>query len=590
MSVDNLETILCLTVLVETSPQALPLGAACIASALKHKTELADFDVVLESYSLESKINTPELVAENILEKYSNLKIVCFSVYVWNRHFLEKVAFILKKSMPGLVCVAGGPEVTAYPSGFEYFDYMIAGEGERAVPELICKLIKNRDFCIDNEQYVPGFAFGIQGVYQKTCFDTVQKKDGCSESELAGFRGQKISLPSVVRAVPPDVSLIESPWLDGTIDPSLYGGALWELARGCPFKCSYCYESKGEKKIQYFPMERLSQELDFFARKKIAQIFVLDPTYNASKKKAIEMLKLIKKKAPDIFFYFEARAEFIDKELAQAFSSVSCCLQFGLQSSNPEVLAKVNRTLNKKEFVKNIGFLNDAGVVFGFDLIYGLPGDNLAGFKNSIDFAVSLYPNNIELFCLCVLPGTDLYEKGTNLGLTWQKNSPYLVVHNESFKGNELEEAGKLARAVNIFYTQGRAVPWFNSICYPLHQKPSVFFWEFAQFLEDEHVNTFDLDHKNIEELQKKFVSAIYKKKHLDRLLCIAMDLISLNGALSRCTADCVEDIVSLSYHPDDVMSEYASDLNFFAANAKKEKCRAKVFVGKFGADWKKIV
>jgi radical SAM superfamily enzyme YgiQ (UPF0313 family) len=54
---------------------------------------------------------------------------------------------------------------------------------------------------------------------------------------------------------------LTSPYLDGTLDLSKYEGALWELARGCPFKCSYCYESKGEKKVRLLPMERIEKEL-----------------------------------------------------------------------------------------------------------------------------------------------------------------------------------------------------------------------------------------------------------------------------------------------------------------------------------------
>ena len=40
-----MSTIVCSTVLVETSPQAMPLGAACIASSIKADSKLKDFDV-----------------------------------------------------------------------------------------------------------------------------------------------------------------------------------------------------------------------------------------------------------------------------------------------------------------------------------------------------------------------------------------------------------------------------------------------------------------------------------------------------------------------------------------------------------------
>jgi len=72
--------ILCTTLLIETSPQALPLGAACIASALKHDNFIAqNFNVELKAFSKEGKdffdancVNsTPDaalFIAENIIQ------------------------------------------------------------------------------------------------------------------------------------------------------------------------------------------------------------------------------------------------------------------------------------------------------------------------------------------------------------------------------------------------------------------------------------------------------------------------------------------------------------------------------------------
>lgn len=576
-----MKTIICTTVLVETSPQAMPLGAACVASAIKsNESTKGKFNVILKDFSREddeySKIfkeGGEIAVAKSIAIKLSKEKpfAVCFSVYVWNHTILDSAAEELKKILPECITIAGGPEVTANPFNFKNFDYTIAGQGEIAVPLLIEKLVELKD---ENGK------LKIDGVYSKT----------------SNFNSQI----SIQRAVPCSPELTPSPYLDGTLDPSKYGGALWELARGCPFKCSYCYESKGEKKIAYFPMERLEKEIELFAKKKIAQVFVLDPTYNASKERALKMLKIIEKKAPGMFFYFEARAEFIDRELAKAFSRVPCCIQFGLQSSNPDVLKKVHRTLDKKLFSKNIGFLNEVGVTFGFDLIYGLPTDNLQGFKNSIDFALSLYPNNLELFCLSVLPGTKLHDDAEGYEMEWEANPPYHVLRTPQFSESDLKKAEKLAKATNLFYTQGRAVPWFNSILYPLHEKASVFLDDFSRFLDNfqndksplvstnNHVIHTEVE-ESITELQKAFVREKYKKSHLEKLIPIAEDLISMHGALGLCTFDGTESTFTTNYHPDDVMSEYATDLQFFAKNAGKQKCKVKVFTGRNGVDWKTI-
>jgi radical SAM superfamily enzyme YgiQ (UPF0313 family) len=637
-----MKNLLCTTLLVETSPQGLPLGAACIASSIKADSRTSDkFSVELIDFSLEDseivlaqKKSGDDGVAQLLAEKLAvkNPDFVCFSVYVWNRLILEQTCLELKKLLPNCVCIAGGPEVTADPLSFHSFDFMIAGQGERAMVDLLNRQsLHGLSDSLSNQTPHPveqkGFAFGVQGVYRNENPET-QKRCGATPHDQHESQ--------IIRACPLPPDMTASPYLDGTLDVAKYGGALWELARGCPFKCSYCYESKGEKKIAYFPMERLEKEIELFAKKNISQVFVLDPTYNASKERAIKMLKIIEKKAPGMFFYFEARAEFIDRELARAFAQIPCCLQIGLQSANPEVLKNVHRTLDKKKFEKNIGFLNEEGVTFGFDLIYGLPGDNFAGFCQSIDFALGLYPNNLELFCLSVLPGTDLHDAAKGFGLEWESQPPYHVLRTPQFGEKDLAKAEKLSLATNLFYTKGRAVAWFNSVLYVLKERPSEFLKSFVEFLNlgadlsstavphfaNAHSPTsgerqrrcsiagahFSPEFKQnlsstgsirdlsaeknstqIEELQIAFIQKRFHEKHKERFLPAAEDLIRMHAALGRCTFDGTESTFTTHYHPDDVMSEYGTDIEFFTENCGKQKCKVKVFLGKNGVDWKVI-
>ena len=370
--------VICTTLLIEKSPQALPLGAACVASAIKHSPELKDkCEVSLKAFCLEDKDFPKDkevaakFIAEKLIEKAEGAEqaVFCFSCFVWNIKILSAVAKILRAK--GYVCIAGGPEITAHPSFYKDFDYTVSGEGEVSVPKLISEILMKKS----------------------------EKSD------------------KVIISPSPDLAVIHSPYLDGIIDPSEYEGALWELARGCPFKCAYCYESKGEKTVRLFPMERIKAELELFAKKKVPQVFVLDPTYNVNKKRAIELLRLIAKKTPDTFYYFEARAELMDRELAREFTRIPCALQIGLQSANEQTLKLVNRPFDKKKFCKGLSILNEEGVTFGLDLIFGLPGESFGSFRDGIDFAISQYPNNLEIFCLSVLPGTDLFDRAESLGL-----------------------------------------------------------------------------------------------------------------------------------------------------------------------------
>ena len=546
--------VICTTLLIEKSPQALPLGAACIASAIKHSKDLNEkCEVSLKAFCLEDKDfpketeNAAFYIAEKLMEKACNSKsaVFCFSCFVWNIKILAAAAKMLRER--GFICIAGGPEITAHPSFYKDFDYTVSGEGEVSVPELISEILSKKS----------------------------EKSD------------------KVIISPSPDLGLIHSPYLDGIIDPEEYEGALWELARGCPFKCAYCYESKGEKTVRLFPMERIKAELELFARKKVPQVFVLDPTYNVNKKRAVELLRLIAQKTPDTFYYFEARAELMDRELAREFTKIPCALQIGLQSANEQTLKLVNRPFDKKKFCKGLSILNEEGVTFGLDLIYGLPGESFSSFRDGIDFAISQYPNNLEVFCLSVLPGTDLFDRAEGLGLSWEKDPPYHVLKTKEFSSDDMHRAGKLSKACSYFYNAGRAVPWFNSVCHVLKIKPSkffeIFYNEFSDICEKSCAQGYCDSHEAIQKNQLDFLLGKFKEKNLMRYYAATEDIVKFYGAISRTTDTGKSETINLNYDAEYVASDYASDIRFFTENLRPKKNRIQTFRNKGVVDFRKI-
>ena len=540
--------VICTTLLIEKSPQALHLGAACIATAIKHDTNLKDFcEVSLKAFCLEDKdfpedkIIAADYISEKLIEKAENCKgaIFCFSCFVWNVGILETAAKSLSEK--GFVCIAGGPEITAHPSFYKGFDYTVSGEGEISVPLLIKKIIQ------------------------------LQKSD------------------KIIISKSPELECMTSPYLDGMIDPSEYGGVLWELARGCPFKCAYCYESKGEKTVRLFPMEKIKAELDLFAKKKVPQVFVLDPTYNVNKKRAIELLRLIASKTPDTFYYFEARAEFIDRELAREFTRIPCALQIGLQSANEETLKLVNRPFDKKKFIRGLTVLNEEGVTFGLDLIYGLPGESFGSFREGIDFAVSMLPNNLEIFCLSVLPGTELADIADSLGLDYKKEPPYHVVKTKLFSCEDMEKARKIAASCSYFYNSGRAVSWFNAVCRVLKMKASKIFEIFYQknTMLCENVCNCECNHADIEKVQLHFLKEIFNERGMMKYIHVVEDIVKFYGAISRTTDTGKGEVVVLNYNAEYVASEYASDIRWFYENIKPQKCKIQTFINHGVADFR---
>jgi len=263
--------------------------------------------------------------------------------------------------------------------------------------------------------------------------------------------------------------------------------------------------------------------LDLFAASGISEVFVLDPTFNYHKANAKKVLRLIAVKAPDIHFFFEIRSEFIDREMAGLFAVIRCSLQIGLQSAHDQVLWNISRSFDPAAFEAKILLLHNADVTYGFDLIYGLPGDSLEGFRASIDFAMSLVPNHIDVFRLSVLPGTRLAETAPALDMEYEACNPYHVIASPTFSGEDMALAARIAHGCDVLYNQGKAVPWFGIILEALEMSPSEMFERFATWLEF-HPS------EDLTQTQRDFIGALFEGGGASLTGSIATDIISYFG------------------------------------------------------------
>jgi len=502
------------------SPQAIPLAAAILKTYQPYKK---DVEVILKDFYLN---DTPIKAAVSILK--CNPDSIGFSMYIWNRDFLVETAAIVKETNNNITVYAGGAEITASALSLmsdNNFDYLVRGEGELPFVFLL-------KYLLGKEKLKP----------------------------------DKLIKMSYLN----DLELIPSPFLNSNLDPGAWEGLLWELSRGCPYNCSFCSESRGVKGVRYYTEERIKQELILFEEKKVDQIFVLDPTFNINKDRALSIIKLIKENAPGIHFTFEIRAELLDEELAEAFSELHCSLQIGLQSSQVDVLKNVNRTLNPNQFSEKIGLLNKYGAVFGLDLIYGLPGDTITGFMDSLDYALSQIPNHLDIFRLSIFPGTVLFDRAEHFNLKFKKEVPYSVISSPGYSEIELAESGKIADAVDIFYNKGKSAPWFLSVVDVLGIVPSEFFIKFSSF----KIN--NSDGKNTFNLQYEFLDHIFKEANKIDYLSVAQDLCRFHYLYSEALYSVVDldnnkkeetDLVNRIFVQSSVLKTgiFSFDVSFYA-------------------------
>ncbi|AHC15647.1 B12-binding domain-containing radical SAM protein [Salinispira pacifica] len=471
----------------------------------------SELDILTADFSTS---DSPEMAAASILARKPGS--VGFSMYIWNRSFCLETAEIIKNRAPSVILYTGGAEVTADPESLDresVIDYILPGEGE--------------------------LPFRILMDYIKSLHSPHTKNREEKPARLLS------------RSNIHDIRTLPSPYLEGN-GMTENGGEprrvlLWELSRGCPYNCAFCAESRGIAGVRYISMERIEAELKLFERQGVEQIFVLDPTFNTGHDRAIEILGLIAVHAPSIHFTFEVRAELLNVEQAEAFSKIRCSLQIGLQSADSDVLRYVNRSIRPDMFMEKIGHLNEYGVIFGLDLIYGLPADTLQGFQRSLDFALSCLPNHLDIFRLSVFPGTELHEKADSLGLIRQPSPPYAVLGTDDFSEQELSRAEELAAAANRFYNQGAAVAWFMPVCDALEMRPSEFLG-FAADIHEENgaaIQTGDGFHPDpLMHWQLEVLRLAFRKHKKKRYGKVAADLCRYHHYYARALkeADLAED------------------------------------------------
>jgi len=476
------------------SPQAVPLAAACLKASLDARSgTVRPVTISFAEYFCGDSLDE---ISRSILAVRPD--IVGFSLYVWNRDECLSLANMLRRELPSLTLFAGGPEATADPSGLladAGFDFLVLGEGEVTLREVVDRLAAGAPL------------EGVSGIARRTV------------SGIEQSRREPVA----------DLGALPSPYLSGILDDYIPAGVLWQLTRGCSFGCDFCFDGMGDRTVRRFPTGRLEAELDYLVRHGASQVVVLDSTFNMDGSRAKALLRLIRKKAPQVHFHFEARAELLDAEQARLFGSMKCSLQIGLQTADPAVSRSVRRPLNRREFAEKIGLLNQEGVVFGFDLIFGLPGDSLARFRETLDFALGLYPNSLAIFPLAVLPGTVLASRAEELELRHLPNPPYTILESPSFSADDLLAAKRLADACDIFYSRGKSVAWFNGIVAGLRMSPAGFLEAFSNWLEkkgEKDCTEKDYQDEDIYQLQRGFLSEIFVLRKTKRLLAAALDFV----------------------------------------------------------------
>ncbi len=395
----------------------------------------------VEASVVEGTINESlDAVFTRIMEKVPD--IVSFSCYIWNIQAVLRLTARLKRAVPGLLVVLGGPEVSYRAEDVlrhePSVDFVLSGEGERPFAMLLESL---HDGASLNE--IPGLCY----------------RDGDTIIERE---------PHVTHELPPSPYCAEYlQTLGGRI-------AYLETSRGCPFSCAFCLSGRCGG-VRYYPLERAQEEILLLANSGAKTVKFVDRTFNADRKRALSIIRFIREHygtdiPRDVCFHFEVAGDLLDEETLTVLSESPAGLfqmEIGIQSFHEPTLAAIARKTDVERLKRNVCRLLACQTVHvHIDLIAGLPWEDIHTFAESFNAAYSLSPHMLQLGFLKLLYGAPMRERPVDYPCDYSAVPPYEVTCTPWMSEHDLERLHRIESVLDRLYNSGR---FRRTLAYLLH-------------------------------------------------------------------------------------------------------------------------
>lgn len=359
--------------------------------------------------------------------------VVCFSCYIWNISFVRELVPDLKKILPQVEFWAGGPEVSYDAVEFlkknpAFFGVMV-GEGEETFHELAGYYIERK----------PETLSGIRGV---------------------AFRDENKGRDIVHTGWRELMDLSKVPFAYSNLTEFKNRIIYYESSRGCPFSCSYCLSSI-DKKLRFRDIELVKKELQFFIDNKVPQVKFVDRTFNCKHDHAMEIWRYITENDNGITnFHFEISADLLRAEelaLMKTMRPGLIQLEIGVQSTNPQTIKAIRRTMDFKKLKGIVEQIHSFGNIHQhLDLIAGLPYEGYDSFHKSFCDVYALRPEQFQLGFLKVLKGSYMMEMTGEYQILYKDREPYEVLSTAWLTYGEILRLKMVESMVEVYYNSGQ--------------------------------------------------------------------------------------------------------------------------------------
>lgn len=302
----------------------------------------------------------------------------------------------------GIPVVMGGPHSTFLPEeSLKYADYVVRGEGEETIVELIEHL--ESGISLDD----------IKGL-------SYRKGDAFIHNPARPLIQDLDSGPI------PDLNVVHN-WQKRTTIPIA-------TSRGCPFGCKFCsvIQMFG-RKYRFKSIERVIEEIKEVASRK-AHIFFVDDNFAANKERTKALLKRLIAEDIRIEWSAQVRTDVArDAELVDLMAQTGCFTAFvGFESINPHTLSLYNKQQKVDDIIECIKIFKKTSIGIHGMFVFGGDTDDIETIRSTQKFAKRLGINSVQFLMLTPLPGTPVFDElekqGRIIHTDWTKYDAHHAV------------------------------------------------------------------------------------------------------------------------------------------------------------------
>lgn len=396
--------------------------------------------------------------------------IIGFSCYIWNIEPTLELCSNLRKVLPQVRIVLGGPEVSfdaeTLMIDHPYINHIVRGEGEATFREFLVSLLH-----LEQDADTKSAGWAIPGLTSR-------------------IKQQIISGPE--RPLIANLDEIPSPFLKGVDTGEDFANKLvyYESSRGCPFNCQYCLSSTF-RGVRTFSMERIKEDLSRLINAEVAKVKFVDRTFNFDPKHALQILRFLLESPQKTTFHFEITAHLMTDELLELLKEAPVGLfqfEIGVQSTHQPTLRAIKRAddfVRLQEVVQVVaGYRN---IHLHLDLIAGLPGEDYLQFQQSFNDVFKLHPDDLQLGFLKLLKGSGIRQDAEKYGYRYTDRAPYEILSNDLLSFGELLELKMVEDLLETYYNSHKfelSLDFIIKRCYG--RQPFNFFKNLKDYWEEQ--------------------------------------------------------------------------------------------------------